>query len=280
MISNDLKQIVLLNPVRVNYDLKKWNPDSKKGLTESRSDEGLMVGGGMSSPMWQNGSNPNIWDGVPFVVQRQFTSPVWRKIVDAYIRFRLIFNNPKKDSVEFFMEVKDNFSELEEVKIDDAKIKEMITNLEKTNQKYAIATLRTEKSLQQLENKLVEGGFIQYQTEESLIKFIKQCKKGLCLKEIESFDRVIPDNAMKKFDKAEELGIFDNYYILFNDPNGADNIFYTTEPPKPKDPIMFGVIRGSNKLYLVADWIDEFCNLTYKDILKKGVDYKLKKEGE
>lgn len=277
MLSNDLKEIILLNPVRINYDLKKWNK-----ATESVSNIDSLLStetGGMGMSSWGFSERDNVWDGVPFVVRRQFNSPFWRGMVDKYIKFRLLFNKPKKDPVEFFMEVKDNFSELEANDVSEEKIIEMLKTLEKSKQKFAMSSLVHSKSLTQLENKLVEAGLKQYQTEESIIEFIKKCQKGLCLTELEYFDRVIPDDVMQKFDEAEKVGVFDNYYILYHDPKLAKKKKVYTEE-KPKDPIMFGVIRGSNKLYFIADWIDELCNLTYKDILDKGIDYKLKKEEE
>lgn len=273
MISNDLKQIILLNPVRINYDLKKWNPD-KKANSDLDSFGGEMSIGASG---WGFNKNENVWDGVPFVVRKQFNSPFWRVVADRYIKFRLLFSKPSKDPVDFFMELKENFEELKTTDVADEKISSMLKNLEKSKQKLAISSLISSKSLTQLENKLVDAGLKQYQTEESIIAFIKQCRKGLCLTEIEYFDRVIPDDVMEKFEQAEELAIFDNYYILYHDPKmEKEKKTYTEE--KPKDPIMFGVIRGSNKLYFIADWIDELCNLTYKDILEKGIDYKLKKE--
>ena len=271
MLTNDIKQIILLNPVRINYDLKKWNPDDKKDL--SWSSGAIDAIGSTGGNNFFNNDTNNVWDGVPFSIRRQYTSPFWRSVVNAYIKFRLVFTKPKKDPVKFFMELKDNFQELEKTDIPDAKISTMLNNLEKSRQKFAVASLVSEKNLTKIENKLFAADFKQYQTEESLISFIKKCEKGLCLTEIEYFDRVIPEDVMAKFEKAEELGVFDNYYILYHDPKKAKNKYYTQD--KPKDPIMFGVISGSTKLYFVADWIDEFCNLTYKDILTKNVDYKL-----
>lgn len=276
MLSNDLKQIILLNPVRINYDLKKWNRDTE---TSSKNISDMESVGGMSMSGWGFNHSDNVWDGVPFVVRRQFDSPFWRSVVDKYIKFRILFNKPQKDPVDFFMELKDNLSDLETSDVPEEKIASMLQTLEKTKQKFAMSTLISGKSITALENKLVAAGFKQYQTEESIIEFIKKCKKGLCLTELEYFDRVIPEDVMQKFDKAEQVGVFDNYYILYHDPKIANEKKVYTEE-KPKDPIMFGVIRGSNKLYFIADWIDELCNLTYKDILEKGIDYKLKKEKE
>lgn len=272
MLSNDLTQIILLNPVKINYDLQKWNPEGRKDSTWSADSlEMISSSGGRD---WSTPQGANVWDGVPFQVRKQFNSPFWRSVADKYIKFRLLFNHPKKNPVDFFMEVKDNFEELKNTDIPDDKISSMVTTLEKSRQKFAISTLVAGKAITKLENKLVSAGLTRYQTEESIVKFIKQCKKGLCLTEIEYFDRPIPDDAMDKFEKAELVGVFDNYYIMYHDPKEAKKKNYTTE--KPKDPIMFGVIRGSNKLYFIADWIDELCNLTYKDILDQGIDYKLK----
>ena len=133
-----------------------------------------------------------------------------------------------------------------------------------------------EKYVTDAENKLYKAGIKQYQTEDSLIAFIKKCKQGLCFTEIEYFERVIPDNVIDAIEKADALEVFDNYYILYYDAAKAKNIYaggYTIE----KDPIVFGVIRGTKKLYYIADWIDEYCNLTYADILKTGTDFKIKK---
>ena len=40
------------------------------------------------------------------------------------------------------------------------------------------------------------------------------------------------------------------------------------EIEKAKDPILFGVIKESNKLFYVGDWIDEHCDLTLEKFLE------------
>ena len=59
-----------------------------------------------------------------------------------------------------------------------------------------------------------------------------------------------------------ELEVFDNYVILYYDPEGIVYKETAHEEAKRRDPIIFGVIAGSKKLYYVADWIDEYCDLT------------------
>jgi hypothetical protein len=33
-----------------------------------------------------------------------------------------------------------------------------------------------------------------------------------------------------------------------------------------KDPVLFGIIKETNKLYFIADWDDEFCNLSFEEL--------------
>ena len=283
MLTNDRKQIILMNPVRIDYGLNKF-----KKADEVKKSDGFDSGAwdaqnavGVSGRSMVSGSSDwgsdssidsNMWDGVPFSVQRRFRSKGMRTIVSLYIKFRLLFDKPTKDPVEIFSEVKDNFKSLSESDMTTADMLDMLKQLERAKQATAIRQVKAKQDVINLEEKLRTAGIDQYQTEASLIQFIVKCKKGLCLTELEAFDRVIPSEVIDKIQKAEELKIFDNYYILHYDPTGAKNIHYTAEP---KDPIIFGVIRESNKLYYIADWIDQYCNLTYKDILEKGKDFKL-----
>lgn len=41
-----------------------------------------------------------------------------------------------------------------------------------------------------------------------------------------------------------------------------------SERRKRTDPILFGLISGSKNLYYIADWIDEYCDLTLEEFLK------------
>ena len=66
----------------------------------------------------------------------------------------------------------------------------------------------------------------------------------------------------EKIAKMNELEVFDNYVVLYYDPDGKVYKETAYEEAKRRDPIIFGVIAGSKKLYYVADWIDEYCDLT------------------
>jgi hypothetical protein len=60
--------------------------------------------------------------------------------------------------------------------------------------------------------------------------------------------------------------VFDNYVVLHYDPQANAYGMTQEEVRKKKDPILFGVIHSSNKLYFVGDWIDEVCDLTLEQL--------------
>ena len=79
---------------------------------------------------------------------------------------------------------------------------------------------------------------------------------------LKNFARPIPNDVIDKIAKMNELEVFDNYVVLYYDPDGTVYKETAYEEAKRRDPIIFGVIAGSKKLYYVADWIDEYCDLT------------------
>lgn len=125
-------------------------------------------------------------------------------------------------------------------------------------------------------------------SEDQMVSFIKKCEKGIKLDYIKNFTRPIPQDVIDKVNQVNKLEVFDNYVVLYYDPDGK--IYQETEKEraKRKDPILFGLIAGSKKLYYIADWIDEYCDLTleqFVDIIgiKKEelhLDYKPSKENK
>lgn len=99
-------------------------------------------------------------------------------------------------------------------------------------------------------------------TEQQVARFASECEKGLKLSYLKNFSRPISQEVIDKIAKMNELEVFDNYVILYYDPEGAVYKETAYEEAKRRDPIIFGVIAGSKKLYYVADWIDEYCDLT------------------
>lgn len=137
------------------------------------------------------------------------------------------------------------------------------------HQEAQIEKLISKLSVHIYESILAVSGYNHYITFENLINLQKKCKKQLDMDYVKNFVRIIPNEVVEKKILADELHVFDNYVILHYNPDGKS--FELTEKEKEikKDPILFGVINGSNKLYYIADWIDELCDLTWEQVVEK-----------
>lgn len=118
------------------------------------------------------------------------------------------------------------------------------------------------------ESVLFAEGLYYVVNEEQMVSFVKQCEKGVKLDYIKNFTRPLPQYVVDKVDRVNQLEVFDNYVVLYYDPDGKIYKETAKEEAKRKDPILFGVIAGSTKLYYIADWVDEYCDLT----LEKFID--------
>lgn len=144
------------------------------------------------------------------------------------------------------------------------------------HQEAQVEILLTKLVIHIYESVLAVSGFNHYITFKDLISLQLNCKKQLNLDYIRNFTRVIPDEVYEKKIIADNLLVFDNYVILHYDPEGK-SFSLTDEEEKiiKKDPILFGVINGSEKLYYIADWIDDYCDLTLDQVIEKLGEDKL-----
>ena len=173
------------------------------------------------------------------------------------------------DIAEFFTNIK-LLSKESAVKYRDrvSNYLQALRNAKMAGQTALLETLLREMIANKYESLLDAEGFYYAVREEDVVRFAKKTEKGLKLSYIQNFGRPIPEDVVKTLTKANQLEVFDNYVVLYYDPKG--DIYKETEKQRArrKDPILFGVISGSNKLYYIGDWIDEYCDLT----LEKFVD--------
>ena len=112
------------------------------------------------------------------------------------------------------------------------------------------------------ESVLYAEGLYYVINEDQMVSFVTQCEKGIKLDYIKNFTRPLPQEVVDKVNKINQLEVFDNYVVLYYDPDGKIYKETAKEEAKRKDPIIFGLIAGSKKLYYVADWVDEYCDLS------------------
>lgn len=119
------------------------------------------------------------------------------------------------------------------------------------------------------ESVLAVSGFNRYVTFSDLIELQGKCERQLDLDYIKNFTKVIPDEVVCKKIIADNLEVFDNYVVLYYDPSGNSFKLTREEEKIKKDPILFGMIYGSDKLYYISDWIDDYCDLTLEQVVEK-----------
>lgn len=157
----------------------------------------------------------------------------------------------------------------------DGDLKKTIENIEKlikrakaSNQSALVDRLNEVKGIVACEMVLSKHGYDTYVTEDKIIEFFKKCNRGVRIDFIRNYSTLIPFSVLEKKDFLDKLGVFDNYVVMHYDPNTV--IFKETEEDKQaiakRDPILFGLIKGSKKLYFVDDWITDEDDLTLDEL--------------
>lgn len=115
------------------------------------------------------------------------------------------------------------------------------------------------------ESILFSAGFCRYIDEDELVGLEKSInatrKKSLDICFVENYTKSIPDEIGDRMMEAETLEVFDNYAVLYYSDRTVDDP--TNKEKRKKDPILFGVINGINRLYYIGDWIDGDDDLTW-----------------
>ena len=167
-------------------------------------------------------------------------------------------------------------------------IKYVLVNLKITRQTALIEHVEDKLSVIRAEAFLLQNKFDKYLTENNIVEFYKKFKiqcgeteenskylkthmsKALRLTWIKNYTRIIPNDVIDIKKKTDALKVFDNYVVLhFNSLNESVNDTKEEIREKAKDPILFGVIKDSSKLYYVGDWVDEYCDLTLDKLLEE-----------
>lgn len=124
------------------------------------------------------------------------------------------------DVLKFFEQVK--LTSKESAKDYVERIKPYMVALKRANDmgQTALADQLTEQIFNnKYESILRAEGFYYKITEEQLVSFIKKTEKGVRLDYIKNFIRNIPDEVFDIKIKADSLLVFDNYCVLYYDPD-------------------------------------------------------------
>lgn len=130
---------------------------------------------------------------------------------------------------------------------------------------------------------LIAGrGFKHYVENDDIRKYKNKIKGGhISDTQFKDYTRIIPKDVLEKKKKSE--GLFDGYVIYhYWDAETEKKVakkekMTPDEKQKMKDPILFGWIKENNRLYFIADWEDEYCDLTFDEIVDVVGENKIEK---
>jgi len=200
-----------------------------------------------------------------------------------YPKKRFNFKFPKLklnhvlNPIKFFQDIKKVNKQLDEnsLKMEMRTTIAIMREVEKVKQQALAQQLTKEKERIQRELILCHHGY-KYLDEEDIINYCKKDPKDIKLDWIKNFTRIIPQKSMQLIDDAlllsmttkEKIRLFDNIVIMHYDPKQNGSQLTEKEKEKKRDPIAFGVMKCSTRLYFITDWTDEHCDLTLKKVLK------------
>ncbi len=173
---------------------------------------------------------------------------------------------------EFFAALKNSVEELEAIAGIAQEYEKAIQKAGCIGQKALVEKLAKGAEVARAEAQLLAIGEATYLTEDTVVEFVKKSEKGVRLDWLPNFLRPVPDDLVVKKLRCDELMIFDAYAIMHYDPQGKSWAETEAEREERKrrqrDPILFGLIRGSRRLYYLGDWEDDTCDLTLNELAR------------
>lgn len=121
-------------------------------------------------------------------------------------------------------------------------------------------------------------GFEIFVNRKAIEKYITDVEgKAVKIIELSEYTREIPEEVIDRVAKAAD--IFDQMYIIFTDYTKKESKRVAKER-RDKDPILFGAfldkesdnknkIYVEDRLFFIADWIDDNCDLTLEEIVRQ-----------
>lgn len=233
---------------------------------------GMVSGGGtIGSPENKEASKPSLFDRI---FNRKKLKRLQEELDERMKKsnFTVELNESKEEDKmsvqDFFMSVKNSAEELDLAQERFKNYELALEHLKKTGQIALIEQMEQDLEIHRAETQLYAIGLRKVVTEKNVTDFASKSSRALRLDWIQNFTRSIPSNVVEVKLNADEKNIFDNYVVLHYDQDGKGSQKTEADVKKEKDPILFGVIAGSHKLYYVADWIDEYCDLTFDKLVE------------
>ena len=183
-----------------------------------------------------------------------------------------------------FKYIKKKFGMLEKVSLDRRlkKLESAFYQAVENGQEALGNKILAEVARETRESTLFAKGIRHFIEREDIVRHKRNIKGGhISDTRFEDYTRVIPKDVLAEKKKYD--GFFDGYIIYHYYNNELEQKrekkqkMSEEEKQKMRDPILFGYIKESDRLYFIADWEDEFCDLTFDEIIDIVGESKLTK---
>jgi hypothetical protein len=270
-----LKELEIFDYFQVDQNLPKYKEDNPYNLKDD---------GTPQPPQMAFGSTNNAWISVPTASVESWGStgivlaklPLKEKLIGWLVKklqkskSTQVEEKPQKliTIVEFFTNLSKSYTELTPIADIAKHYEDAVVQANVMGQTALLEKLKDMIDIVRGEAHLIVMNLKQYVTERQVYDFYELVgeDKNLKLSWIKNFNRIIPEEVYKIKKDIDDRKIFDNYVILHYDPIDNGEKLTKEEIEKKKDPILFGVIKNSKKLYYIADWKDEYCDLTLDEM--------------
>jgi hypothetical protein len=262
------KRLEIFHNFSVDSQLKRHNKEQSKILSLQGPEDSISSG---NIFIRSEGTNNGFITSTSVMMEGNSGEKTLTKNPGVWQKIKSWFNKPpkKKNALTVFNAIFNNIRELKKYE-DRSKDYDVAIERARLNGQYALAEhLESRKSVFLLESQLLIFEFKKYITEDQVIEFADNCEKCLRLDWIKNFARPIPKEVLDEKMRADEQELFDNYVILHYDPENRNSKMTKEDIEKAKDPILFGVRKESTSLYFIGDWKDEYCDLTFDDLIRE-----------
>ena len=159
-----------------------------------------------------------------------------------------------------------------------AKIIAIEENMRKAGQYKKADAVKAYRTIIAEEAVVVAAGFTSYITETNMIDFIRKSERGTMVDFLRYYEDELPQEVIDKKIAADQLMVFDNcvvayYSALIHRAVATQQKVSAKEEQKVResrrDPILFGIIKNSRKLYYICDWTTDTDDLTLDKLEKE-----------
>jgi hypothetical protein len=174
----------------------------------------------------------------------------------------------------YFKYVKKKLSFLEKRKLDSRlkKLEKAFDKAVEAGQEVLAEKFLNEVAREARESVIYTKGVKMFIERDDLFKHKRNIRDGhISDTLLKNYTRVIPKSVLEKKKKVEsafdDFVIFHYYNSELEEKREKKQKMSESEKSAMRDPILFGIIKETNRLYFVDDWEDEFCDLTFDEIV-------------